>query len=80
MRRIEQNDERQLPRCYMALEPLRALADNQLACLSTLVRQARARPNQNSRLVHHYRGHDLQSKSFIEMFGLELDGEGYDGI
>jgi len=34
---LEQNDERQLQRRYMALELLRALADNQLAGLSGVV-------------------------------------------
>jgi hypothetical protein len=34
---LEQNDEWQLQRRYMALEPLRALADNQPARLSAVV-------------------------------------------
>jgi putative transposase len=34
---LEQNDEWQLQRGYMALEPLRALVDNQPARLSAVV-------------------------------------------
>ena len=36
---LAQNDEWQLQRRYMALEPFRALADNQLARLSAVVNE-----------------------------------------